>query len=159
MTIEKAREEDGISVENGEYEPILLKIRAFYRELTAERLTELGGIYHQDIHFIDPVSSHHGLSALHRYFSHSLDNLSYCQFEIVDVHTFRGGATMFWTMHYAHPSLKRNAPLTLAGCSHLLFADNKVIYHRDYYDMGAMLYQHVPLLGSLISHLKSRLHT
>ncbi|QPI41110.1 nuclear transport factor 2 family protein [Pectobacterium aroidearum] len=157
MTIEKAREEDGISVENGEYEPIILKIKAFYRELTNEGLTTLGDIYHQDIHFIDPVSSHHGLSALHSYFSHSLENLSYCQFDISDIHTFRGGATMFWTMHYAHPSLKHNAPLTLAGCSHLLFADDRVIYHRDYYDMGAMLYQHVPLLGSLIHYLKSRL--
>ncbi|MBE5201985.1 nuclear transport factor 2 family protein [Pectobacterium sp. FL60-S17] len=159
MTIEQAREEDGISVENGENEPMLLKIMAFYRELTAEKLTGLGDIYHQDIHFIDPVSSHHGLNALHRYFSHSLYKLSNCQFEIADVHTFRGGATMFWTMHYAHPSLKRNAPLTLAGCSHLLFADNKVIYQRDYYDMGEMLYQHVPLLGQLIRYLKSRIQS
>ncbi|AIA71025.1 nuclear transport factor 2 family protein [Pectobacterium atrosepticum] len=159
MTIEKAREEGDLSLENGEYEPILLKIREFYQQLTTEGLAKLGEIYHQDIHFIDPVSSHHGLSALHRNFSHSLENLSYCRFDISDIHTFRGGATMFWTMHYAHPSLKRNAPLMLAGCSHLLFADNKVIYHRDYYDMGAMLYQHVPLLGSLINYLKSRLKT
>lgn len=159
MTIEKAREEGCIPLENDEYEPILLKIRAFYRDLTAKRLTELGDIYHQDIHFIDPVSSHHGLNALQRYFSHSLGNLSYCQFEIADVHAFRGCATMFWTMHYAHPSLERNAPLTLSGCSHLLFADNKVIYHRDYYDMGEMLYQHIPLLRSFIGYLKSRIQT
>ncbi|MEQ9891865.1 nuclear transport factor 2 family protein [Pectobacterium aroidearum] len=159
MTIEKAREEDGISVENGEYEPIVLKIKAFYRELTNEGLTTLGDIYHQDIHFIDPVSSHHGLHDLHRYFSRSLENLRYCQFEFSDIHTFRGGATLFWTMHYAHPSLKNNEPLTLAGCSHLLFADDKVIYHRDYYDMGEMLYQHIPVLNSLIGYLKTRMQS
>ncbi|WP_225084705.1 nuclear transport factor 2 family protein [Pectobacterium colocasium] len=159
MMIEKTGEEDGISVENGEFAPILLKVKAFYRELTAEGLAELGDIYHQDIHFIDPVSNHHGLSDLHRYFSHALKYLKYCQLDIADIHTFRGGATMFWTMHYAHPSLKHNAPLTLAGCSHLLFADNKVIYHRDYYDMGEMLYQHIPVLSSLIDYLKTRIRS
>ncbi|APS30144.1 nuclear transport factor 2 family protein [Pectobacterium brasiliense] len=159
MMTEQTSEEDDISLESSEYDSILLKIKTFYRSLTREGLTDLGDIYHQDIHFIDPVSSHNGLNALHRYFSHALKHLSYCQLEITDIHTFRGGATMFWTMHYAHPSLKRNTPLTLAGCSHLLFADNKVIYHRDYYDMGEMLYQHVPLLGSLIRYLKSRIQS
>ena len=28
---------------------------------------------------------------------------------------------------------------------------------KDYYDMGAMLYEHIPLLGKIISMLKARL--
>ncbi|WHI49643.1 hypothetical protein P3339_14310 [Microbulbifer sp. MLAF003] len=36
------------------------------------------------------------------------------------------------------------------------FSD-KVFYHEDFYDMGAMVYEQVPLLGSLIRKIKSRL--
>jgi hypothetical protein len=32
--------------------------------------------------------------------------------------------------------------------------DNKVIYHRDYLDLGSMLYEQLPFIGKLISWLK-----
>jgi hypothetical protein len=35
----------------------------------------------------------------------------------------------------------------------------KVRYHRDYFDLGAMLYEHLPLLGSLVKTIKRRLGT
>jgi hypothetical protein len=35
--------------------------------------------------------------------------------------------------------------------------NGKIYYHRDYFDMGAMLYEHLPLLGRIIQRLKHRL--
>jgi len=37
--------------------------------------------------------------------------------------------------------------------SHLKFADGKVISHRDYFDLGEMLYEHIPLLGGVIKSI------
>ena len=36
--------------------------------------------------------------------------------------------------------------------------DGKVIYQRDFLDVGAMIYEHVPLLGKVIRYLKQRMN-
>ena len=45
----------------------------------------------------------------------------------------------------------------LDGASHLRLADNRIAYQRDYYDLGAMLYEHIPLLGGAVRAVKARL--
>ena len=56
------------------------------------------------------------------------------------------------------PRLNRGQLISLEGCSLLRWnADGKVERHRDYFDAGALLYQHVPLLGSAIRWLQRRL--
>ena len=60
------------------------------------------------------------------------------------------------TMHFRHPRLRGGAPISVDGCSHLLWRD-KVYQHRDYFDAGAMLYEHLPLMGGVIAWLKRRL--
>jgi hypothetical protein len=42
------------------------------------------------------------------------------------------------------------------GSSHLKGVGDKVVYHRDYLDLGAMLYEQLPLLGRVIRSLKNR---
>lgn len=59
-------------------------------------------------------------------------------------------------MHFRHPRLRGGAPISVDGCSHLLWWD-KVYQHRDYFDAGAMLYEHLPLMGGVIAWLKRRL--
>ncbi|HGP4674712.1 TPA: nuclear transport factor 2 family protein, partial [Vibrio cholerae O1] len=39
----------------------------------------------------------------------------------------------------------------------LHFAEGKVTYHRDYFDMGEMLYEQLPVLGQVIRAIKRRL--
>ena len=47
-------------------------------------------------------------------------------------------------------------PIQVCGCSYLQWR-NKVHLHRDYFDAGALLYEHLPLLGRTIGWLKRRL--
>jgi len=61
-------------------------------------------------------------------------------------------------MSYRHPQLNRGRLISLEGCSLLRWnAEGKVERHRDYFDAGALIYQHVPLLGSAIRWLQRRL--
>jgi hypothetical protein len=62
-------------------------------------------------------------------------------------------------MTYAHPRLQRGQELTLEGISQLRFADRRIIYQRDYYDLGAMLYEHLPLVGQVVRGIKRRLRS
>jgi hypothetical protein len=58
-------------------------------------------------------------------------------------------------MHYLHPSISKEVQ-TLRGVSHLHFAD-KVTFHEDIYDMGALIYEHIPVIGFATSIIKKRM--
>ena len=143
----------GVEGEHG----LALKLSAFYQQLNASKLTQLSSIYSQDITFIDPVARHTGLNQLTAYFERLLKNCTACCFEIVDKSFHKTGGWMSWTMVFEHPRLNKGRQVEVEGTSLFKIANNKITYQRDYYDMGAMLYENVPLLGSIIKRIRRRL--
>ena len=146
-------------IETGTSQTILGRLEDFYRHLDNSRLPQLSRIYHPDIVFIDPVGQHNGVDALEEYFRQLLKTDNYCRFDIQQAQKNGNEATLLWRMDYAHPKLNKGQDLSLDGISHLRLADDLIIYQRDYYDMGAMLYEHVPLLGTAVRALKTRLRS
>ncbi|NMP26422.1 nuclear transport factor 2 family protein [Rahnella sp. SAP-1] len=129
----------------------------FYRRLDHSQLPQLSRLYHQNIVFIDPVTHHIGVDALERYFAQLLTQTNYCRFDIQNALSSGDETMLIWRMTYSHPRLKRGKELVIDGSSHLRFNEDRVIYQRDYYDLGAMLYEHIPLLASAVKAVKSRL--
>lgn len=127
-----------------------------YQKLSPDNLNVLASLYHQDILFQDPMHEIHGLSALQNYFSQLYQNLSSCTFKIDQVLHQGNQAAIYWTMTYCHKQLNRGKPITVEGHSLIMGVDNKVTYHRDYLDLGQMLYQHIPILGRIIKWLNNR---
>ncbi|MFC3115616.1 nuclear transport factor 2 family protein [Cellvibrio fontiphilus] len=134
------------------------KVRAMYMRFDKKILKNLSDIYSDDIQFRDPLHALNGIAKLSDYYASSIENLLDCRFEFHHSMEMpgRGEAILFWTMHYRHSKIAGGKPLELTGNSHLLF-NEKVYYHRDYYDAGAMLYEHLPLLGSAIAFIKKRI--
>lgn len=124
-----------------------------YQRLNKDNLFLLNDIYHKDIEFIDPLHQVHGLNDLHHYFSGLYSNVSHCKFEISDVVSTDDSTFLYWNMSYAHPKLNKGKSIIVAGHSRLTFTDEKVIAHRDYFDVGSLLYRHIPLLGSVIKRI------
>lgn len=135
----------------------LMQLADVYRHLDQTSLPQLAQIYHAQVVFIDPVGQHNGIAALEGYFRQLLKSVNDCRFDIQKTLVTGDEATLIWRMAYSHPSLKRGETLFLDGISHLKMAEDQVIYQRDYYDLGAMLYEHVPLLGRVVNALKARL--
>jgi hypothetical protein len=127
-----------------------------YQSLNKDNLAQLTDIYHPDINFIDPLHQVEGLAALTGYFASLYENLVSCEFEIQAQLWQANQAALYWQMQYQHASLNGGKSVRVDGCSHLKFTDGLVIYHRDYLDAGAMLYEHIPLLGSAIRFIKKR---
>lgn len=127
-----------------------------YQSLNKDNLFLLDDIYHQDITFKDPLHQVTGLTELTDYFSALYSNLSYCQFIISDAVSTDDQAFVYWTMQYAHPKLNGAQQISVEGHSCLRFVDDKIISHRDYFDAGALLYRHIPLLGSVIKYIDKR---
>ncbi len=128
----------------------------YYKAFDRQLFDGLDQVYSENVIFSDPVHQIHGLNALKQYFKEMCGNLTDCRFEFIDEIVNENSACFKWKMHYRHPSIKRNAPLTLTGMSLLKFSD-KIEYHEDFYDMGAMLYEYIPVLGTAVKAIKSRL--
>ena len=128
----------------------------YYKALTLEKVRGLGDIYDVDACFKDPVHEIKGLKNIKRYFELLLTNISYCEFNIEQILEQENQAFLTWEMNFAHRKLNHGQAIVVQGVSQLKF--NRVItFHRDYYDLGEMVYEQVPFLKSVIKKLKGNL--
>lgn len=127
-----------------------------YQTLSTSNLALLETIYHNDITFIDPLHKVEGFEHLYQYFAGLYQNLLTCNF-VIDNVIFNGEqAAIYWTMAYQHKQLNKGRVITVSGSSYIKGREDKVIYHRDYLDVGAMLYEQIPLFGKLTKWIKAK---
>ncbi|TPV53710.1 nuclear transport factor 2 family protein [Aestuariibacter sp. GS-14] len=132
----------------------------FYADLANVDIDDLDTIYHPETVFKDPIATHTGIESVKRYFGHLLDSTRECRFEIHHFAEFAAqqseyDAIVEWTMHLVLNNA--NSPIHVDGVSLLKLKNERVIYHRDYYDMGEMVYEHIPILKRVILYIKKRL--
>lgn len=127
-----------------------------YNGLNKENLATLSEIYTDDVTFIDPLHELHGLDTLAEYFSHLYENLVECEFKITERFYTEDNAAIYWQMSYAHSKINSGRLIKVQGHSQLKFVDGKVKFHRDYFDLGAMLYENLPLIGAAIRLIKTK---
>ena len=115
-------------------------------------------VYSPDaIFFEDPLHRADGLDAVRRHFERLNANLRVCHFEYGPAFVEADEAVLSWSMKL---ELRRGPrqPVVAPGMTHLRFAD-RISYQRDHFDAGALVYEHVPLLGWIIRSLKRRLQS
>ncbi|SDK47060.1 nuclear transport factor 2 family protein [Billgrantia gudaonensis] len=140
-------------------DPALEAFCAFFNKLDKTYTNNLYKIYTEDVVFSDPLHHIEGRAALQRYFDTLYANVKTCRFAFHDrLHQGRE-ACVTWTMHLEHPRLAGGQPFSVSGCSRLTFAADdtqRVCRHHDYFDVGAMLYERLPMLGPTIRWIKRR---
>ncbi|CRL50616.1 MULTISPECIES: nuclear transport factor 2 family protein [Pseudomonas] len=128
-----------------------------FAALDKDNLHHLNQLYTHDVQFTDPLHEVQGLVALRSYFTDLYTNVSDLHFEFHGFdHISEGEGYLRWVMSYRHPRLANGQLIRVEGCSHLLWRD-KVYRHRDYFDAGALIYEHLPVLGRAIAWLKRRM--
>lgn len=134
---------------------ILKKFTSFYTNLDTMKVDELATIYSKDVVFIDPIAQHNGLTAVERYFEKLLRNAKACHFVIhTSQTTCENSCVVTWSMEYRTSTMNKVRPIKVDGITMLTLQDNKIIVHRDYYDLGQMVYENVPVLGRIIKKIK-----
>ena len=129
-----------------------------YRNLSSDTLHRLDEIYTSDIHFVDPAHEIMGLPRLRQYFAVLYRNIVPPEFHFSHHQRSGDNAYVQWVMTFSHPRLNGGEQITVPGVSYLRFSGaEKVAFHQDYFDLGAMLYEQIPVLGRIITHLKRRL--
>lgn len=127
-----------------------------YQELGTDNFDVLRTVYHSDVDFQDPLHHVSGIDALTHYFENIYTQVTSCNFHIEHAFEANNEASVYWTMQFSHKQLNSQKLIEVQGHSHLKALDGQVVYHRDYLDVGAMLYEHIPVLGYAIKSIKKR---
>jgi len=129
-----------------------------YNGLTIGNLDTLEQIYSEELSFQDQLHSIHGLKELTDYFAKLYRTVSSVKFELTNTLALDNVALIERNLSLSHPKLSNGKVILVEGARSLMFdQDGKVYHHRDYFDLGAMVYEHILVLGSLIRYLKRRL--
>jgi len=135
---------------------IIQQFSELYQSLGKDNLHRLSEVYSDDIVFKDAMHELLGIEDLTKYFESLYTNLTSCDFDIRHIQASGSGhAFLTWQMSFTHPKLAGGQSVVVDGATDLRF-EEKITYHRDYIDMGQMLYEHIPVLGSAIRFIKKR---
>jgi len=130
------------------------RVKEAYQAIGSENIADVESLYTTDIYFEDPSHAIQGKPSLMRYFSNQFKNLDKCSFKFHSTIANETDIFMTWTMFLNHPKLRGGETIRVEGTSYLRTRHGKIYYHRDYFDMGAMLYEHLPLIGRIIQRIK-----
>ena len=114
-------------------------------------------VYADNMVFKDCFHDISGIESFRNYCASIYENVQFCQFKFHDEFIKQESAMLTWTMAYEHPQLNGGHTIYVNGSTHIKF-DEKVFYHQDYVDGGALLYEHIPVLKRIIKFLKKRMN-
>jgi len=133
------------------------RVMKSYGSITPDNPNALKPLYTNDVYFEDPAHGIQGIAPLMDYFDNLFGNITSCEFKFHSQLTDGKDIFLTWTMSFQHKHLQKGKTVRVEGASYLKSRKGKIYFHRDYFDLGAMVYENVPLLGRLIQSIKKRL--
>jgi hypothetical protein len=134
------------------------RLVAFYETLTPQSLPQLASLYAPEARFKDPFNEVQGVRAIGRIFAHMFETLHQPRFSVSRQVLQGQECFLVWDFEFR---LRAGGPTALQrihGSSHLVFdTQGQVLLHRDYWDAAEELYEKLPVLGSLMRWLRSKL--
>jgi hypothetical protein len=139
-------------------ENLKTKIKEAFNAFNPSNMGVLDSFYADNVQFVDPVVKLDGLFKLKKYYSHVYKNVISIQFDFHKIENEGESYFAEWTMNLAVRGLNGGKAYSVEGLSALRFdPQGKVSYHRDYVDLGAMVYEKLPVLGPAIRLIKKQL--
>jgi hypothetical protein len=129
-----------------------------FNQIDRDHLGLLSSMYSEDISFQDPIHEIQGLEHLRQYFTRMYKNTIRAHFEWDSRLMLGNEAMVAWRMALTHKALNGGKEFWVPGASHLKFQQSGelVTYHRDFFDTGALLYERIPGLASVVKLIKSQ---
>ncbi|MFT6733742.1 MAG: hypothetical protein ACJAS9_001932 [Polaribacter sp.] len=137
---------------------IVEKFKSTYQNMNASNIESIEGLYAEEIQFTDPFHKIDGLGNLKQYFEELYQNVESVEFEFGNSLNENKQFFIEWEMTVCHPKLNKAKPILVPGGTLIKIDEfEKIIFHRDYFDAGAMLYEQIPLLGRVIKWVKQKI--
>lgn len=129
---------------------------SYFEKLSRRSVPLLEKVAAPNIYFKDPFNEIHGIEGMQKIFDHMFETLENPKFKVTDSAWGRDGYTAYlrWTFRYA----LKGKPQSFDGMSEVVFNEaGKIVSHIDHWDAGAGIYEKIPLLGTAIRFVKSKL--
>jgi len=135
------------------------RIRSAYDDVRVDNLYLLDGLYDEALIFQDPLGRTEGLDEFKIYMEAMYQYVQDIRWDYKDEVIDGDTHVLVWTMTLQTAGLNKGEPFTIDGVSHLRFGESdKIIYHRDYFDMGEYIYERVPVVKWFVNKVKRSLH-
>lgn len=134
----------------------LAQFKQLFNRLSSGNIYDIQGVYSDDVIFQDPFSKVEGIEDLTEYFSGAYANVISCQFDFGDPVINGRDVCIPWIMRLRHKRIRNGHQVNVDGISQLTIYGGKVTSHRDYFDVGQLLYENLPFLGKAIRWIRSQ---
>ncbi|MBC7538455.1 MAG: nuclear transport factor 2 family protein [Bacteriovorax sp.] len=126
----------------------------WYENLAEENLDKMDLFYAENFFFKDPFNEITGREKVKGIFKHMFETLDEPHFVFIDVIIQEKSAFVTWDFIFKI----RGTHFKIHGSSHLKYnEDDKIIYHRDYWDVGEELLLKIPVVKSLYGLFRKKL--
>jgi len=135
------------------------RIRQTFDDVRVDTLDLLDELYAEEVVFEDPLGRIEGLDGFKVYMEAMYQYVQEISWAYTDEVIQGDTHVLYWTMTLRTKGLNKGKPFSVDGTSHIKFGEGgKIVYHRDYFDMGAYVYERVPVVKWFVKFVKKRLH-
>lgn len=134
------------------------KIRRIFNAFDPSKPELLAELYAESAVFQDPVTKVTGREKIRGYYSKAYRQVKEIKFEFGEMS--ESGDTIWapWQMRLVVANLNGGKPFSVEGVSLLQFdSKDQLVFHRDYLDLGQMVYEKIPIFGKIIRTFKAML--
>lgn len=134
-------------------------VKYFFKNLSTKNIDLVDLFYEKNAVLIDPVGVHKSRDNIKDYYRGIYSPVTEINFEFTDAIEKGNIIVISWKMIFKSSKLRSGKKVEVEGLSKISFnpESNLVVMHRDYFDMGEMVYEHIPVLSGVIKWLKNKL--
>jgi limonene-1,2-epoxide hydrolase len=134
----------------------LTQFKKMFNNLSSGNIRDIRDVYSDDVTFQDPFSKVEGIDELTEYFSGAYEKVISCKFDFSDPVINGPDVCIPWIMRLRHKRIRNGHQVNVDGISQLTIHGGKVTHHRDYFDVGQLLYENLPVLGKAIRWIRNQ---
>ena len=132
----------------------LREFKERFLNLNESTLDEIISYYDKNVFFKDPFNEFNGREKLKKIFIHMFITLKNPHFVFIDTIENSEGIFLTWDFIFSY----KEKLFKIHGSSHLKLNDEKkIVYHRDYWDVGEELLLKIPLIKILYGFFQNKL--
>lgn len=135
------------------------RFQAFFNDMRAGvEAGEVIEVYASDAYFNDTLKELQGSEAIDQYFRNTVAMADRIDVQFEDAVQSGDNYYFRWIMDVTAPRLNGGQPVRSKGMTHVRFNEQEqVTLHQDYWDSSSGLFEHLPVIGSLLRWAKERI--
>ena len=132
----------------------LTEFKERFLNLNESTLDEIISYYDENVFFKDPFNEFNGREILKKLFIHMFITFKYTHFVFIDTIENSEGIFLTWDFIFSY----KEKLFKIHGSSHLKLNDKeKIVYHRDYWDVVEELLLKIPFIKILYGFFHNKL--